>query len=196
MESPAVLLDRLMPRPDVRERHEVLVKAPAPLVFEVASAFSLQSVPLVRAIFWLRALAMRSKTPPTWPREGLVAETPRMGWGRLAEEPGRFYIAGASCQPWLADVVFSPIAPDRFEAYAHPDRVKIVWTLEAEPAGDGLTRLATETRAAATDDQARSKFRRYWRVVRIGIVAIRWLLLPAVRREAERRFRQTVSRAA
>ncbi len=38
-----------------------------------------------------------------------------------------------------------------------------------------------------TDDAARKKFRRYWRVFGMGIVLIRWLLLPALRREAERR---------
>jgi hypothetical protein len=41
----------------------------------------------------------------------------------------------------------------------------------------------------ATDAPARARFRRYWRWARFGIVAIRLLLLPAVRREAERRWR-------
>ena len=35
------------------------------------------------------------------------------------------------------------------------------------------------------DDAARAKFRRYWRVFGIGILLIRWLVLPAIRREAE-----------
>jgi hypothetical protein len=36
---------------------------------------------------------------------------------------------------------------------------------------------------------ARCRFRRYRRRARFGIVAIRIVLLPAVRREAERRWR-------
>jgi hypothetical protein len=40
----------------------------------------------------------------------------------------------------------------------------------------------------ATDAGARLKFRRYWRWARFGIVAIRLLLLPAIRRAAERRW--------
>jgi hypothetical protein len=67
--------------------------------------------------------------------------------------------------------------------------VKIVWSLEAEALEPELTRLSTETRVAATDERARVKFARYWRLARIGIVAIRRLLLPAVRREAERLWR-------
>jgi hypothetical protein len=40
----------------------------------------------------------------------------------------------------------------------------------------------------ATDAEARRRFRRYWRWARFGIVAIRLLILPAIRREAERRW--------
>ena len=40
-----------------------------------------------------------------------------------------------------------------------------------------------------TDDAARRKFRRSWRFFGVGIVMIRWLLLPALRRAAEHRVR-------
>ncbi len=96
---------------------------------------------------------------------------------------------GAVTQPWKADVKFTPVAPDRFAAFAEPDLVKIVWTLETEPLGATLTRFRTETRAVATDGAAQRKFLRYWRWARFGIVLIRWLLVPALRREAERRAR-------
>jgi len=120
----------------------------------------------------------------------MLRELLELGWGILVDQPGRLIVGGAACQPWKADVVFRPIAADRFARYDEPDHVKIVWTLEAEPVGPGLTRYASETRAVATDALARAKFRRYWRWARVGIVAIRLLLLPAVRREAERRWRR------
>ena len=66
--------------------------------------------------------------------------------------------------------------------------MKIAWTLEAEALGPALTRFAQETRAVATDEQARIRFRRYWRWARFGIIAIRLLMLPALRRSAERRW--------
>ena len=50
------------------------------------------------------------------------------------------------------------------------------------------TRFATETRAVGTDERARQKVRRYGRRFGIGILMIRRLLLPAVRRRAERRW--------
>jgi len=182
------LLDRFIPHPDVRERHQITVAAPAELVFDVARNFTMQSIPLVRAIFRLRSRLMGARGPDSWRPAGIVAETRSMGWGPLEEQPGRTYAAGAACQPWRADVEFRPIAADRFAAFADPDLVKIAWTLEVEPLELNRTRLVTETRAQATDPAARAKFLRYWRWAGVGIVLIRWLLLPAIRREAERRF--------
>ena len=75
-----------------------------------------------------------------------------------------------------------------FARYVEPGVVKIAWSLEASEFAPNVTRFAQETRAVATDPAARAKFMRYWRWARFGIVAIRLLMLPAVRREAERRW--------
>jgi len=182
------LLDRFVPGPDVRERFEITVRAPARVVMEVATGFDMQSPLLVRAIFRLRETLLRSAPhSPRTPR-GILDETTRLGWGVLAEEPGRWVACGARCQPWLADVKFVAIPPEEFAGYAEPDQVKIAWSLEAHETAPDVTRFAQETRAVATDAAARARFLRYWRWARFGIVAIRLLMLPAVRREAERRW--------
>jgi len=62
------------------------------------------------------------------------------------------------------------------------------WTLDAEEIGPAITRFAQETRAMPTDEDARIKFRRYWRWARFGIITIRLLMMPAVRRASERRW--------
>lgn len=184
------LIEQFMPQADYRERHETIVRAPADVVFDVAQHFDLQSIPLVRAIFWLRAVVLGAQRPTAGLfASGLVAETKQLGWGELALDPGRELVMGATAQPWKADVTFTAVPADRFLDFAEPDLVKIVWTLEAESLGPALTRFRTETRVLATDAAARRKFRRYWRIFGIGIVMIRWLLLPALRRESERRAR-------
>ena len=188
-------LDRFMRGPLVRERHETSVHAPADVVYAVVREFDLQSLPAVRAIFWLRAHVMRGEWPHRVPR-GFLEETRALGWGVLAEVPDRLYVAGAACQPWKANVTFVPIAPDRFRDYAEPEMVKIAWTMETEPEGPTWTRLATETRVLATDTAARRRFRRYWLAVRAGIVTIRRASLPAIRREAERRWRAQCATAS
>ena len=120
--------------------------------------------------------------------QGLLAETRSLGWGVLAEDPEHLIICGAACEPWRADPGFTPIPADQFESYAQPNKIKIVWTLEADSLGPAVTRFSQETRAVATDEQARQRFRRYWRWARFGIVGIRLLFLPAVRRAAERQW--------
>jgi hypothetical protein len=182
------LIERLMPQADVVECYETLVRAPADTVFDVAQQFDLQSIPLVRTIFWLRAKLLGVATPPAdLFARGLVAETAAAGWAILAERPGRELVVGSVTQPWKGDVIFAPVAPDRFLTFSEPDLIKIAWTLEAEPLGPALTRFRTETRVLATDEGARRRFRHYWRWAGVGIVLIRLLVLPAVRREAERR---------
>lgn len=182
----SALIDRFIPNPEVAERHATAVAAPADLVFEVACGMDLWSLPLIRTIFWLREKAFGS-TPAARPTQGLVAETLALGWGRLAERPKRELVMGAVTKPWEADVRFLALPPDQFAAFAEPDRVKIAWTLEAEPIDATHSRFASETRVLPTSEWARRKFRRYWLLVGVGIVLIRRLALGAVRREAERR---------
>ena len=155
---------------------------------DVAANLDMQSLPLVRAIFRLREKLMRGTPSPPRKPQGILAETRGIGWGLLVEQPDRLIVCGAACRPWLANAGFTPIPAERFAAYVEPDQVKIAWTLEADPLGPATTRFAHETRAVATDAQARARFRRYWRWARFGIVAIRLLLLPAIRRAAERRW--------
>ena len=187
------LIDIFIPYPDVRERHETIVHAPANVVLEVARNFDMLSLPLVRGIFWLRAKFLRATAARRTHPKGLVEDMISIGWGVLADEPGRILVAGAFCQPWHGDVVFQSIPPEQFATFAEPDQVKIVWTLEAAALEDAVTRFATETRVRATDDRARTKFRRYWRIFSPGILMIRRLLLRSVRQQAERQWRAMTS---
>jgi len=182
------LLDRYIPRPDVRERFETTVRAPAALVMEVAAHFDMQSLPAVKAIFRLREVLMGSSAGADRRPQGLLEETKSLGWGVLGEEPGRYVICGATCRPWEADVRFHALPSGTFADCADPGQVKIAWTLETLAMAPDVTQFAQETRAVGTDEDSRRRFRRYWRWARFGIIAIRLLLLPAVRREAERRW--------
>ena len=177
-------LDPFIPVFDARERFAVTVRAPAPRVDQIARQFDMQSIPLVRHIFRMRERLMRVKADPR-PPQGLIAEMRGLGWGTLADRPGELFVAGATCQPWRGDVRFTAVPPDHFRRFAAPEQVKIVWSLECRATSPSTTELVTETRVEATDEAARARFLRYWRWARFGIIPIRWLLLPAIRREAE-----------
>ena len=184
--SAAGLIESFIRHADVAETHEILVRAPADLVFDVARNLDLLSIPLVHSIFWLREKLFRSKNERRYHPRGIVAETMALGWGILAERPQRELVMGAVTQPWVADVKFHAIPPGQFSNFAEPDLVKIAWTLEVEPINAEVTRFRTQTRVLATDDDARKKFRRYWRLTGPGIILIRRLANRAIRRESER----------
>jgi hypothetical protein len=183
--SPA---SRFIPHADTREDHTVDIRAPAHLVFDVARHLDLLSDPLIAGLVRLRAMAMGDRPGPRTAR-GLVAETLALGQGVLCSSAGQTLVMGAVARPWTRDVTFTAVDPQEFASFAEPDLVKIVWTLEVEPRGPALTRFRTETRTKATDPDACRKFRWYWRAVSPGIRLIRWRLLRALRREAERRYR-------
>jgi hypothetical protein len=144
--------------------------------------------PLVAAIFKGRELILGG-TPARRTTQGLLVETLSLGWGVLAEVPGREIVVGAVTKPWEANPTFRALPPAEFPAFAEPDYVKIAWTLRADPVDDATSRFLTETRAVATDAGARTRFRRYWAFLSPGISLIRWSSLGPMKTDAERRAR-------
>jgi len=182
------LLDRFLPRYEVRERHHIEVAAPAAITFEVARTADLSSSGVIRAIFRVREWILgakhagRAEDDP----KGLVAQAKAQGWGALLEIPGRVIVMGAVTQPWAKDVAFRAVPPEHFASFREPGYVKIVWTLRADPMGPNNSLHRTETRACTTDAAARAKFRRYWAFFSPGIVLIRRIAIRLVKAEAQR----------
>jgi hypothetical protein len=189
LESADALLDKFMPSYEVGDRHRIRVSAPAEITLSAAADLDLESNAVVHAIFKGREWILRSKPDTTIRPRGLLAQTKSLGWGVLAELPGREIVMGAVTKPWDANPEFRALPPDEFAVFQEPGYVKIVWTLRADPIGDSDSVFRTETRAIATGPAARKKFRWYWSFLSPGIIAIRGVMLPAVRAEAERRWR-------
>ena len=176
-----------MPVYDVVERHHIPVDAPAPLTLAVAREIDLSKSPIIRAVFKGRELILRA-TPDAQPRpRGLLAQVQSLGWVVLAEIADCEVVVGAVTKPWKPNVTFRSIASADFAAFNEPDYVKIVWTLRADATDASSSVFRTETRAVATDAEARSKFRPYWAFLSPGIFLIRQMMLRPVKTEAERR---------
>ena len=120
-----------------------------------------------------------------------MAQLLTLGWGVLEDVPGREVVVGAVTRPWEAEVVFQSLRPEQFASFSDPDYVKIVVSLRADPLSGGASVFRTETRAIATDAQARAKFRRYWSFVSPGVSLIRWMSLRPLKADAERRARES-----
>jgi hypothetical protein len=184
------LLDRFIPAYEVAERHQIRIAAPAAVTLAAARETDLQGSGLVRTIIKAREVILGATADDRPRPRGLLAEVQSLGWGVLAEVPGREVVVGAVTKPWEANVIFHALSPDQFAEFSEPGYVKIVWTLRAEPISATESLFRTETRAIATDASARAKFRRYWSFLSPGIIVIRWAVLGPVKSEAERRARQ------
>ena len=180
-------LDQFMPVYDIVERHHIDIAAPAEVTFAAACETDPRRSPAVRAILKTREKILGSEPDVIARPHGLLALTKSIGWGVLAEVPGREIVMGAVTKPWEADVVFKSLPPDEFATFNEPGYVKIAWTLRADPKSATHSVFRSETRAVATDAMARTKFRRYWSLLSPGIIAIRWLMLRPVKAESERR---------
>lgn len=188
------LLDSFMPLYDVVERHHIRVAASAEITLAVARDMNVLDSCVVRAIFKGREVLLGATPQPEHVAlpPGLVPAALRLGWGVLSDQPGHEIVLGAVTRPWEANPAFHDLLPRDFAAFREPGFVKIVWTLRADPLDDGTCIFRTETRAVATDVDARLRFRRYWALVSPGVALIRRMMLEPVRREAERRARLMV----
>jgi hypothetical protein len=194
-EDADMLLEQFMPEYEAARRHHARVDAPAEITLAAAAETDLRQSAVVRWIFRGRELILGSQPEETPGPGGLVAWAKALGWGVLAEIPGREIVFGAVTQPWRADVLLRAIPPDQFVAFHDPGYAKIVWTLRADPAGSNQSVFRTETRVATTDPRARAIFRRYWSFFSPGMVLIRRMSLGLLKAEAERRWWETTHAA-
>jgi len=181
------LLDVFMPEYDVSERHHIGVAAPADVTFGTLMDMNLADSLVVRAIFKGREILLGAEPDDKPKAHTLVEMTKELGWVVLAEMPGHEIVMGAVTRPWEANVVFRGIPGEQFAAFNEPDYVKIVWTLCADAVSPYSSIARSETRAIATDADARRKFRWYWSRFSAGIGLIREMSMRMVKKEAERR---------
>ena len=181
------LLDGFMPLYDIVERHHVHVDAPAALALEAARALDAQDSCVIRAVFKGRELMFRSERDAAPPPKGLLAGALAIGWGLLADKDHEI-VLGAVTRPWEANPVFRDLLPRDFAGFTEPGYVKIAFTLRADPIDEVRSIFRSETRAIATDMEARARFRNYWALVSPGVALIRRAMLAPVKANAERLF--------
>jgi hypothetical protein len=185
----ATLLDGVMPAYEFSERHETLVEAPPERVFAALKAATPAELPLTRVLLAIRglpSLMVRRRRPISLHRT-LLDSFAGAGFLVLGEEPERELVLGAVGRFWrpVGNLPVPIRDPAAFAAFEEPDHAKAAVSFELALA-DHATRLITETRIQTTDDAARKKFARYWRLIRPGSGLIRRDMLRAVRRRATR----------
>jgi hypothetical protein len=181
-------LDRLLPKPRLREISHVDLAAPPARVWEMVRHGDLARSAFIRALFALRALPSRLAGRPPESTElcidALVSTPDRPGFQVLADDPPREVAVGAVGKVWQGEIPFVHVDDGAaFAAFAEPGFVKVAWALTVEPIGAGDARLAIEVRVGATDDASWEKFEHYFRFIGIGSRFIRRTALASLARE-------------
>jgi hypothetical protein len=184
-----VPLDEFLPDHDVNEVHSTRVAAPPQRVLAAVREVTSREVPLLVGLMALRTLpAVLMRRRPFRLRRDLgrpiLRQATRRGFEVLAERPDEL-VLGVVGRFWTSDGGVEHIDAADFAAFERPGFAKAVMNFHARPA-EGGTLLTTETRIRGTDEEARRRFRRYWRVVMPGSALIRRAWLRAIRRRAER----------
>ena len=120
---------------------------------------------------------------PAQPILGLISAR-RTGFFPLADDE-REFIFGMAGQPWNTAARPVHLQPEEFAAWMPPGNVKIASNVRVEDAGNGWSRVVTETRVLATDESARRTMARYWRLIYPGSGMIRQSMLTAIKARAE-----------
>jgi len=183
-------LDDLLPRPEVVERHERLVRAPLDRTEAALRGLTLRDVPGVAVLVAARAVptlvTRRGRGLRDSAGRPLLDQAVAAGFSVLADAPGQGVVLGLVGRFWRpgGDLVRTTGLPEFLEVSVPGTAKGVVgFTLTAEGAA---TRVVTETRVQTGDPGARRAFARYWRLIGPFSGLIRVLLLRAMADRAER----------
>ena len=195
-----MLLNDLMPRYDVVERHATTVRAAPDVVFAAIREADLSGGPLTRALLAVRAapaalLAVARSPSAAWRelRERAAARThggrlrdfERSGFHVVAERAPEEIVIGLLGRFWTPrGGLCAEVSADTLRAGPPAGQAVAGWNFTVATRPDGSCDLRTETRVWCASD-VRWKFGLYWLVVRPGSGLIRHAMLRAIRRHAE-----------
>jgi hypothetical protein len=172
-------IDDVLPAWDWRSAHATRVAAPCERAAAAAREFTGRDLPVTGALMRVRTLGRR-----TFDDRPTVETFARIGLVMLADEPDGIVVGGV-LSPWRVRGGHRAIASaDELRAFAEPGWVRVATAFTVASQGAGC-RVRTETRIVATDDTARRRFGRYWRLIGPFSSITRREMLAAIRRRAE-----------
>jgi hypothetical protein len=172
-------IDDALPTWHWRSVHAARVAAQPERADAAIRVFGAPDLPLTGALMRIRGLGRR-----VFDDRPLLQSLARIGMVVLIDEPGTVVLGGA-LSPWrLRGGHCAMDSLDAFCAFATPEWVRVATAFTVDGDGAG-SRIGTETRIEATDDAARRRFGRYWRLVGPFSSITRREMLSAIRRRAE-----------
>jgi len=193
-----MLLDELMPRYHVAERHRTLVRAAPAVVYAALREADLAGGPVTRLLVTLRVVPAAVIALVRSPRAAFVewrerraqrgvrlADLERAGFRIVAERAPEEILIGLLGRFWTPrGAICADVSVETFRVGPPAGQALAGWSFSVHARPGGLTELRTETRVWCASD-AWPSFRLYWFVVRPGSGLIRRAMLRAIRRRAE-----------
>ena len=182
-----MLIDDFMPRYDFVERHEIVVRASPSRAYAAARSVDLASSTRAKILFGIRGLPhlilRRNRLVP----ELTIDSLQQIGFVTLAERPDAELVLGVVGKFWRLDSGILSVPASEFVAFERPGFMKSVINIYVHESTAGLSLVGTETRVVATDEAARQKFGRYWRLIGPFSALIRHWMLGAIKKDVEAR---------
>lgn len=179
-------IDEFAPTFHFREHHETTIAAPPARVFEAIRAVTADEIALFRTFTWIRRFGQPGpESIMNAPgRQPILDVATKGGFLLLRETAPDEIVVGTI-------VVAPPGArrPDgfgahQFKALTAPGFAIAAMNFRVEDAGS-RSRVITETRVFATDQDALRRFTPYWRVIFPGSSILRTTWLRAIKKRAE-----------
>lgn len=183
-----MLIDSFAPRPDATEIHKLEIAATRETVYQALWTTDLGDSLIIKGLLALRSLPafiLSRKCRPRASRKITLQTMIDVGFGQLAEEPGREIVLGIMGRFWRPTGNTQPFNREDFLRPVPAGIARAVWNFTVEEAAANRTILSTETRITCGDKASRMKFRAYWLFVRPFSGLIRLVMLRAVRRACE-----------
>jgi hypothetical protein len=178
------VLDDFLPRYDFNEVHSVTTSASPAAVMNAIRALTPTEVPVLVALMAIRSVPALVRRRRLSVRGPLLDGFRKSGFVTLHETPDELVLGGVG-RFWEPSGGLRRVEAAEFGEFAEPGFAKAAFNFQIERDGE-RTLVTTETRIATTDERARRRFARYWRVVHPGSALIRVAWLRAIRRRAER----------
>ncbi len=177
------ILDDVMPEYQFHERHSARVHARPEQVMQAVRESTFGDMRSLATLLKIRAAALRIHDGDGLAQNRRVLEAfAASGFLSGNSEHEIVMFGGANVR------LGRPLGvrtQQEFEQYREQGGIKMAYNFSVEDAGGGWSRVSTETRVLALDDNTRRGMGRYWRLIVPGSGLLRRQWLDAIRRRAE-----------
>lgn len=184
--APSVI-DEFMPEYIFAEFHSAMVHAEPERVYVAVQQTTFADLKVYAVLMQLRQAAAgrfnRVKAPDVPILE--VMTRPGSGFVLLGDDGRRELVMGLAGKFWSKGSAPKITTREEFLAFRQPGSAKSVFNILIEDAGDGWSKVSTETRALGADEGGSRAMARYWRVIYPGTATIRRMWLNAIKSRAE-----------